>query len=102
MVVFLFSLGLWGFFGNSFSAEFAVLLRAEQTSISLRYDLMSLSNLIHYLSNLLFPKTVYKKLNHISKSCLSPDQLNEKILSAATATGSHLSAYLVWPILVGF
>lgn len=47
---------------------------------------MSLSNHIHYLSNLLFPKNVYKKLNHISKPPLSPDQLNLKILSAATAT----------------
>lgn len=69
-----------------FSAGLAVLLRAEQTNISLRYDLMSLSNHIHYLSNLLFPKTVYEKLNHISKPHLSPDQLNMKILSEATTT----------------
>lgn len=68
---------------HSFTAELAVLLRAEQTNISLRYELMSLSNYIHYLSNLLFHKSVCKKLRHISKACLNSDQLNMKIVTTA-------------------
>lgn len=71
---------------SSFTAELAVLLRAEQANISLRYELMSLSNHIHYLSNLLFHKSVYKKLSHISKPSLSSDQLNMKIVATATTT----------------
>lgn len=55
---------------------------------------MSLSNHTHYLSNLLFLKTLYKKQNRISKSRLSPDQLYMKILSAATAT--VLISLLTW------
>lgn len=92
---------VWGFFSwglrcflglspppppSSFTAELAVLLRAEQANISLRYELMSLSNHIHYLSNLLFHKSVDKKLSHISKPSLSSDQLNMKIVATATTT----------------
>lgn len=81
--------GVWVWFfppPNSFTAELAVLLRAEQANISLRYELMSLSNHIHYLSNLLFHKSVYKKLRHISKPSLNSDQLNMKIVTTATTT----------------
>lgn len=64
-----------------FTAELAELLGAKQTNISLRYELMSRSNHIHYLSNLLLPKSVCKKLRHISKVFLNSDQLNLKILT---------------------
>jgi len=47
---------------------------------------MSLSNHIHYLSNLLFHKSVYKTDRHISKPYFNSDQLNMKTVTTASTT----------------